>query len=207
MKLIGLTEKEKKNALNEVRILASINHPSIIAYKEAFIEKQFLYIVMEYAEGGALSHKIKEKIDKREFFSESEIWSCFVQLLKGLESLHDLNIMHRDIKCANIFLDKQGRCKLGDLNVSKVVKNGLVFTQTGTPYYASPEVWRDKPYDSRSDIWSLGCVIYEMTALAPPFTANDMKGLYKKVTKGIYSKIPSRYSSELAIMISQCLIT
>lgn len=69
------------------------------------------------------------------------------------------------IQSANIFLTKAGEAKLGDLNVSKVAKNGLLYTQTGTPYYASPEVWKDEPYDSKSDIWSLGCVIYEMTTL------------------------------------------
>ena len=77
------------------------------------------------------------------------------------------------------------------MNVSKVAKKGLLYTQTGTPYYASPEVWKDNPYDEKSDVWSLGCVLYEMCALKPPFTANDMNGLYKKVTRGVYPKIPS----------------
>lgn len=84
--------------------------------------------------------------------------------------------------------------KLGDLNVSKVAKMGMLQTQTGTPYYASPEVWLDKPYDSKSDIWSLGCVIYEIAALVPPFRANDMAGLYTKVTKGSYPALPLKYS-------------
>jgi len=91
--------------------------------------------------------------------SESECWSYLIQLLKGLQALHDLKIVHRDIKSANIFMNKDGTVKLGDMNVSKVAKNGLLSTQTGTPYYASPEVWRDKPYDCKSDIWSLGCVL------------------------------------------------
>lgn len=91
--------------------------------------------------------------------------------------------------------------------MSKVAKQGLVSTQTGTPYYASPEVWKDKPYDSRSDIWSLGCVLYEMVTLKPPFTARDMKSLYLKVIRGQYPSIPKRYSSDLADVIAMCLKT
>jgi NIMA (never in mitosis gene a)-related kinase len=86
-------------------------------------------------------------------------------MVKGLECLHAQNIYHRDMKSANIFLNKDGAVKLGDMNVSKIAKKGLLYTQTGTPYYASPEVWKDKPYDQKSDIWSLGCVLYEMTTL------------------------------------------
>jgi NIMA (never in mitosis gene a)-related kinase len=109
-----------------------------------------------------------------------------------------MKIFHRDLKSANVFLSKDGNTKLGDLNVSKVAKKGLLYTQTGTPYYASPEVWRDQPYDHKSDIWSLGCVLYEMTTLKPPFRANDMNGLYKRVLKGVYPKIPGNYSSDLS---------
>ena len=81
----------------------------------------------------------------------------------------------------------------------------LAYTQTGTPYYASPEVWKDQPYDSKSDIWSLGCVLYEMTTLKPPFRANDMNGLYKRVLKGLYPKIPNNYSTDLGTMIKTLL--
>lgn len=91
------------------------------------------------------------------------------------------------------------------MNVSKIAKDGLLYTQTGTPYYASPEVWKDKPYDSKSDIWSLGCVIYEMTTLKPPFRAEDMDGLYKKVVKGSYSKIGEEYSKQLSNVIKSML--
>ena len=102
-------------------------------------------------------------------------------------------------------MTKDGGVKLGDLNVSKIAKNGLLYTQTGTPYYASPEVWKDQPYDDKSDIWSFGCVIYEMTALDTPFKAEDMEGLGKAVTDGKYPAIPSFYSNELAGVIKMML--
>ena len=117
-----------------------------------------------------------------------------------------MKILHRDLKCANVFVSENDECvKLGDLNVSKVAKNNLVYTQTGTPYYASPEVWRDEPYGLKSDIWSLGCVFYEMVALKPPFRANDMQGLNKKVQKGVYDRIPTNYTNNLAAVIDACL--
>ena len=114
-------------------------------------------------------------------------------------------IFHRDLKSANVFLNWDGTVKLGDMNVSKVAKKGLLYTQTGTPYYASPEVWQDKPYDKKSDLWSLGAVLYELTSLSPPFTAKDMQGLYNKVLKGVYPKIPSQYSTDLSAMIKSLL--
>jgi NIMA (never in mitosis gene a)-related kinase len=92
---------------------------------------------------------------------------------------------------------KDGSVKLGDLNVSKVFRKNMGYTQTGTPYYASPEVWNDKPYDTKSDIWSMGCVLYEMTALKPPFRAKNMEGLYKKVIEGNFIRIPSKFTNDL----------
>lgn len=125
--------------------------------------------------------------------------------MRGLKALHDLRILHRDMKSANIFLFKDYTAQLGDLNVSKVAKKGLLYTQTGTPYYASPEVWKDQPYDNKSDIWSLGCVIYEMCALVPPFRADDMNGLFKRVLKGSYPQIPTHYSMEMRSVIKSLI--
>lgn len=116
-----------------------------------------------------------------------------------------MKIVHRDIKCANVFIGRDGTAKLGDLNVSKIAKLGMMQTQTGTPYYASPEVWNDQPYDARCDIWSLGCVIYELAALNPPFQAKDMNSLYQRVNKGIYPSLPKLYSKELNKLIGQLL--
>ena len=199
VKLINLSEKERENALNEVRILASVKSNYVVSYKEAFFDEKdkTLCIVMEFADNGDLYQKIVEHKKKAMFFEETEIWRIFIHLVNGLKALHDLKILHRDLKSANVFLYTNGDAKIGDLNVSKVAKAGIGHTQTGTPYYASPEVWKDHPYDNKSDIWSLGCVLYEMITLKPPFRAQDMEGLYTKVIKGQYSKIPDRFSDEL----------
>ena len=98
---------------------------------------------MEYADCGDLYQKITKAQKDQTFLKEEEIWQIFIQVVKGLKVLHENNIFHRDLKSANIFLNKNGRAKLSDINMSKVAKKGLLYTQTGTPYYASPEVWRD----------------------------------------------------------------
>ena len=156
-----LTDKEKENALNEVRLLASIDNKHVVSYKQAFMDEssQSLCIIMEFSDDGDLFQrisKLRKNVTSPKYLEESEIWRIFIQILHGLKALHDLKIMHRDLKSANVFLSKDGTAKLGDLNVSTVLKKGLGYTQTGTPFYASPEIWNDKPYDYKSDIWSLG---------------------------------------------------
>ena len=207
VKLLNLSEKEKQNALNEVRILASVKSQFVISYKEAFFDEKdsTLCIIMEYADNGDLYQKIVEHKKSAKFFEEIDIWKIFIQLVKGLKALHELNILHRDLKSANVFLCTDGSAKLGDLNVSKVARKGLGYTQTGTPYYASPEVWKDQPYDNKSDIWSLGCVLYEMITLRPPFRAENMEGLYAKVIKGHVNRIPERFSQDLFSVVKVLL--
>ena len=207
VKLMNLSEKEKENSLNEVRILASVKSNFVVSYKEAFFDEKdnTLCIVMEFADRGDLYQQIVAHKKTAKFFEESDIWRIFIQLVKGLKALHDLKILHRDMKSANVFLFSNGSAKLGDLNVSKVARRGLGYTQTGTPYYASPEVWKDKPYDHKSDVWSLGCVLYEMITLRPPFRAKDMEGLFNKVCKGQFNKIPERFSEDLFKIVQYLL--
>lgn len=208
VKMQNLNRKEKKNALNEVRILASISHPNVISYKEAFFDDSGnLCLIMEYADSGDLYQKIVKYQKKGKYLSEHFIWNIFTQITQGLNALHELNILHRDMKSANVFLNSDGTAKLGDMNVSKVMKEGLLHTQTGTPYYASPEVWQDLPYNTKSDIWSLGCVLYETCTLKPPFRAEDMQGLYEKVVKGEYAPIGMHFSKDLAFVVRKLLQT
>jgi len=130
VKMQKLSSKEKENALNEVRILASVNHQNVIGYKEAFFEDatNTLCVVMEHADGGDLLNLINTKKRNKEVLGEKTVWHYFVQIVRGLKALHDLKICHRDIKCANLFMTKEGTVKLGDLNVSKVAKKGMLRT-------------------------------------------------------------------------------
>ena len=205
-----LNKKEQENSVNEVRILASIQNPFVIGYKEAFWDdnNNTLNIVMEYADDGDLQTKIRKMRNEGGFFKENLIWEYAIQMIKGLKSLHDKKIMHRDLKSANIFLFKKDHiCKLGDLNVSKVIKDKVLLTQTGTPYYASPEVWRDESYSYKSDLWSIGCVIYELCEQHPPFMGKNLDELFEDVCKGKPKRINKIYSDELWKIIMMLLQT
>ncbi|MCQ2821112.1 MAG: protein kinase, partial [archaeon] len=108
VKIAQMNMKDRENALNEIRILASLDHPNVIAYHEAFFddESQTLNIVMELADDGDIESKIKQNQKTRRAFEENTIWMFFIQILNGLKYLHENKIMHRDLKCANIFLMK-----------------------------------------------------------------------------------------------------
>ena len=204
-----LSDKEKQNSLNEIRILASLSHKNIIGYKDAFFDEKSktINIVMEYANNGDISQKIRYNLKHGLLFRENIIWNYLIQTLEGLHYLHEHNIIHRDLKSANIFLTQDGTVKIGDLNVSKIAKIGMASTQTGTPYYASPEIWLDKPYDFKSDVWSLGCILYELCQLKPPFRGTSLKNLCYNIQRGIYEPIMNFYSEELKNIINLMLRT
>ena len=207
VKLNKLNTKEKYNSINEIRLLASIKNDNIISYKESFYDQdnQTLCVIMEYADNGDLEEKIFKKIAINEKFTETEILSCFIQIIRGLKHLHSNKILHRDIKSANIFLNKNGSIKVGDLNISKVIKEIMKNTQTGTPFYASPEIWNNDAYDFKSDIWSLGCLLYELCSLKPPFLGDSIQNVFELVNKGKYEEIDSYYSDFLKNIISSTL--
>ena len=182
----NMIKQEQESALNEVRILASIEHPNIIDFKEVLIDEKekTLNIIMEFATDKDLLSKIKYQKVLKKFMSEDIIWDYLIQMIFGLKFLHDKKIVHRDLKSANVFLSGN-IIKIGDFNISKILKKDVITSShTGTPYYSSPEIWSEKPYDYKTDIWSLGCIIYELCSLRPPFGGLTFEELYKNVMKG-----------------------
>lgn len=105
--------------------------------------------------------------------------------------MHSINIIHRDIKCLNMLITKDNVIKIGDLGVSKIAlsKNALHCTRVGTPLYLSPEVIKNIPYDFKIDIWSIGCSLYHMAALTPPFTGDNLIVLGNNIVKKAHTPL------------------
>ena len=214
VKIISVAKLDKKqleNALTEVRIICAIKHPNIVQYHDAFIDQKNkdLYLIMEYLGGGDLSGRIGFLQRAKSLLSEKQVWRYSLQILQGLKALHQHKIIHRDIKPGNLFLsDDFQTVKVGDLNTSKIMGDKkLTNTVIGTPFYLAPEIWKNSQYDYRCDIFSLGCVVYEMAMLRPPFKSSSVEELYKLVKRGQYPPITSRYSKALKTFVGKCLQT
>ncbi|XP_070764810.1 serine/threonine-protein kinase Nek1 [Enoplosus armatus] len=199
----GMSSKERQESRKEVAVLANMSHPNIVQYKESFEEGGCLYIVMDYCEGGDLFKKINSQ--KGVLFSEEQILDWFVQICLALKHVHDRKILHRDIKSQNIFLTKDGTVQLGDFGIARVLNSTVELARTciGTPYYLSPEICENKPYNNKSDIWALGCVLYEMCTLKHAFEAGNMKNLVLKIIRGSYPPVSVHYSQELRSLLAQ----
>ncbi|XP_073333314.1 serine/threonine-protein kinase Nek1 isoform X3 [Pagrus major] len=198
----GMSSKERQESRKEVAVLANMSHPNIVQYKESFEEGGCLYIVMDYCEGGDLFKKINSQ--KGVLFSEEQILDWFVQICLALKHVHDRKILHRDIKSQNIFLTKDGTVQLGDFGIARVLNSTVELARTciGTPYYLSPEICENKPYNNKSDIWALGCVLYEMCTLKHAFEAGNMKNLVLKIIRGSYPPVSVHYSQELRSLLA-----
>ena len=206
----GMSTQEQNETLNESTILAKLDHPNIIKFKEVFIAKRpkrTINIVTEFADGGDLGQKISAQ--KGHLMQENEILDYFTQICLAIKHIHDKKIIHRDLKSQNVFLTKSGLVKLGDFGIAKGFKNtwDKASTVIGTPYYLSPEIVNNKPYDYKSDIWSLGVLLYEMMALKMPFDAGSLPMLSLKIMRGNYPPPPSCFSQDLRNLVSQLLAT
>ncbi|XP_036095940.1 serine/threonine-protein kinase Nek1 isoform X3 [Molossus molossus] len=198
-----MSNKEREESRREVAVLANMKHPNIVQYRESFEENGSLYIVMDYCEGGDLFKRINAQ--KGILFQEDQILDWFVQICLALKHVHDRKILHRDIKSQNIFLTKDGTIQLGDFGIARVLNSTVELARTciGTPYYLSPEICENKPYNNKSDIWALGCVLYEMCTLKHAFEAGNMKNLVLKIISGSFPPVSLHYSFDLRCLLSQ----
>ncbi|NWX23231.1 NEK5 kinase, partial [Aegotheles bennettii] len=222
IKEINLTKmpvKEKEASQKEVILLFKMKHGNIVTFYASLQEKNKLYIVMEYCDGGDLMQRIK--MQHGMLFDENQILSWFVQISLGLKHIHDKKILHRDVKAQNIFLSNNGKvAKLGDFGIARQLNSTMEFAHTcvGTPYYLSPEICENRPYNNKTDIWSLGCVLYELCALKHPpailtvlfllfslikFEGNSLHQLVLKICRGHFHPVSPNYSYDLRMLIAQ----
>ncbi|XP_048656846.1 serine/threonine-protein kinase Nek5 isoform X1 [Marmota marmota marmota] len=196
--------QDKEASKKEVILLAKMKHPNIVTFFSSFQENSRLFIVMEYCDGGDLAKRILRQ--RGVLFSEDQILGWFIQISLGLKHIHDRKILHRDIKSQNIFLSKNGMvAKLGDFGIARVLNNSMELARTcvGTPYYLSPEICQSKPYNNKTDIWSLGCVLYELCTLKHPFEGSNLHQLVLKICQAHFAPISPRFSRDLRSLIPQ----
>ena len=207
MELNHLKPRQQQECYREVSILRKVSHQHIIKYYSSFLENEILYIIMEYAELGDLYSLIKHYKKHSKYFDEIDLWRIASDILSGLEYLHSQKIIHRDIKCLNLFITKDRHIKIGDLGVSTITSgmDNLHYTRVGTPLYISPELVKQKPYDYKTDIWSFGCSLYHLASLEPPFSGGNLIVLGNNIVKGVPKLLPHQYSNELRAFIDKML--
>ena len=205
--LLGLTEKEIFEYKSEAKLLSSIKSNYVVKYFDSFIDNHNLNILMEYCDGGDLYQYLEKNKKKKIKLKEKTIWQIFIQMLIGLNSIHKKKILHRDIKSQNIFLTKNLDIKIGDLGVSKkLIQTNFAKTFIGTPYYLSPEICMEKPYNDKSDVWAIGCILYELCTFNYPFNAKSQGALLLKILNSQPEKIDNNYySKDLQNMINLLL--
>nr|XP_056703146.1 serine/threonine-protein kinase Nek4 [Euleptes europaea] len=200
------SSRERKAAEQEAQLLSQLKHPNIVTYRESWEgDDGFLYIVMGFCEGGDLYHKLKEQ--KGKLLPENQVVEWFVQIAMALQYLHEKHILHRDLKTQNVFLTRSNIIKVGDLGIARVLENqyDMASTLIGTPYYMSPELFSNKPYNYKSDVWALGCCVYEMATLKHAFNAKDMNSLAYRIIEGKLPPMPKDYSTQLKELVRTML--
>jgi len=202
---LSLTKSRPR--LHQARVLAGLDSKYVIKYYDCFLEDGKLNIVMQYAPNGTLHSRLQAQRGKG--LPEDKVWQFFIQSLLGLRHVHSKKIIHRDVKSLNLFFDQDDNVLLGDLGIAKVLSPNTMFARTivGTPYYLSPELCEDKPYNEKSDVWALGVVLYEMCAGGKhPFDAQNEGALIRKIMKGAYAPLPGgKFSSQLSDVLRACL--
>lgn len=210
--IIASDLEELYEIVNEVKVLSKFDSPQIISMVDFFIDRPSecsyrLNIITEYVKGGNLEGVIKKHLEQKKYMNETFILDIFSQICLGLDEIHKRKILHRDLKPSNIFLTDSNKIRIGDFGFSKILSSTLDKTTTriGTPFYLSPEICQCKPYSFKSDIWSLGIILYELCMLKVPYTSTSYNGLIKEITSKKSPRLSEKFSKDLHNLIYQML--
>lgn len=198
--------KARDTAVREAVALRRVHHPNVVRFRQVFVRSGWLCLVMDFADGGDLCAAVKERARSKVPFEESAVLECFAQVADAVCYVHSIKMVHRDIKSRNIFLCRTGKALLGDFGLVRLLENTceLAHTRVGTPYYLSPEIIQKQPYNYKTDIWSLGVLLYEMAALTRPFIGT-LETLPKVILKGTYEPLGDHYSQGLHDLVAGML--
>ena len=210
LKNIPVSEEDyssMKEILNESSILSTCDNIYVVKYYDSFFYSGTFNIITEFCPYGDLFGYIKFYKERGSKIEEKIIWIIFIQLSLGLSYLHHKKILHRDIKTKNIFIKNNLTVKIGDFGIAKILNSTSSYAHTfiGTPYYISPELCKDQPYNDKSDVWSLGCVLYELCTLNHPFEGGTQVEIYEKIMTQKFKAISPEYSLELKKMVDLLL--
>ncbi|XP_010868724.2 serine/threonine-protein kinase 36 isoform X2 [Esox lucius] len=177
---VGRSEKELRSLKREIDIMKGLQHPNIVLLLDSFETEREVVVVTEYAEG-----ELFQILEDDGNLPETQVREIACQLVSALYYLHSHRILHRDMKPQNILLGKGGVVKLCDFGFARAMSvSTLVLTSIkGTPLYMSPELVEEKPYDHTADLWSLGCILYELHTGAPPFYTNSIFQLVQLIVR------------------------
>lgn len=188
IKFSKMNEKEKQHIIDEVNILSRMESQHIVKYLNHYIDKSTfeIYIIMEYCEGGDLESFLCSAKKNGSMLPEESIWKIFMQVVTALMAIQKERIIHRDIKPANIFLDADQNVKLGDFGLAKRLNNEANFEMTRLvdTYYLSPEQLREEVFTEKTDIWAIGCLLYQLATLNTPFQGSNQLQVAMKIKSG-----------------------
>ncbi|KAL1549988.1 non-specific serine/threonine protein kinase [Salvia divinorum] len=204
IRLSKQSEKVKSKAFQEMELIAKLSHPYIVEFKDAWVEKGNICILTNYCESGNISDVMRKA--RKAYFPEEKICKWMTQLLLAIDYLHSNRVLHRNLKLSNIFVTKDNNICLGDFGLAKLLNvESVASSVVGTPDYMCPELLANTPYGYKSDIWSLGCCMFEIAAHQQAFKAPDMNGLINKINRSLISPMPIIYSSTLKQIIKSML--
>eukprot|EP00049_Salpingoeca_infusionum_P002982 m.61885 g.61885 ORF g.61885 m.61885 type:complete len:1271 (-) comp11886_c1_seq1:380-4192(-) len=206
----ALTVKSKLSLANEARVMQQLSHPNVVRYFDCFEipENQSLYIVMEMVEGASLMDHFNSLAEKQETMSEPRIWKIFVQICNGVHYIHtEKQVVHRDLSPANVMIGWFDKVIITDFGLARQhsTSSALMESSVGTICYSCPEIIMGSKYGAKADVWALGCLLYQMATLEPPFNTTNLLALAKRIVEGRYDPVPETRSEMLRNCVFHCL--